>query len=189
MTSLNAFTRRLDRSRRSALTLVEVMISVALTGLIISMALGSIIFLTKAAVSIGFYSEMNNQCKICLAMFSRDMRSVSEVVSSSPTDLIVTSTTSTGTTQIEYKFDTNKKELVRTYMAPDGTTTETKTYLTGVNDFKFTYYNLINEETTKNNEIKKVQINAKLMRTRLSIENEDYVVSARITLRNRQIAI
>ncbi len=170
-----------DRSRHAAagLTLVEVMVSMTLLGLLFSAVLSSFLFIVRGEQSLAHYTTMNAEARTMLELLSRDAKSAVAVTNFTATSLtlVVPQNTASATAEVTYEFDAANSSLVR-----ETGGVETR-LVSDVDTFTFHYLNCNNATTTSLAELKQVQLSLRIMRTVSLATTSQYVISAQYTLR------
>jgi Tfp pilus assembly protein PilW len=170
----------------SGFTLVELLIYVAIAPIILSGILSSYLFFVKSTMSLGNYNDLNTRTRNGLELFGRDMRMVSDVNTTGGTPaadyIMLEIQGANGTTDIvEYIFDDTTKKLIRRSNGNDVTVFEDLTACS------LKYFSILDVETVKPIEIKKVQLDATMQRLVQHLENSQHVISARFMMRNKQV--
>ncbi len=174
---------RHSNSRQSGFTLVELLIAVAIGGIVLAGAATSINLMARSSVGIGNYSDMSGSCRRALDIFASDVRMANNVsVSTSTTFTFTAYDASNSIVTVSYAFDDGADQLTRTY---DGSS---KVLLEDVDRFALSYFDLTRGATTNALSVKEVQIEAILLKKALSINNTDEIISARFMLRNRRVS-
>ncbi len=101
--------------RRSAFTLVEVMISTALTVVVMAGVLSAMLMILRTGYSVQQYTEMEQQSRVSLEFFGEDVRmaKTADWVNQNQVKLTVPIDNASGTKQIEYTYDAAAKTLTR----------------------------------------------------------------------------
>ncbi len=129
------------------------------------------------------YSDMNTESRSGLELFGRDIRSA-ETISSGFSSTGFTVMRGDGTTvSYEYRPDVKNKPLVRSPSDADEAVV-----MEGVEDLSFLYYNLQGGQASVPLEVKQIQLQLKLVRKTISLDNTERVVSARFILRNKKVS-
>lgn len=176
---MSASDRSPPRRARRGFTLVEVLVSTTLLGLLMLAVLTSFVFLLRSQQSLANYTDMNADARRLLELLSRDTRSATTVTDFTATSLtlVVPVDTAGGTGEVTYDFDPADSVMRRTAAGA------TVTLATGVDAFRFTYLNGNNAVTTSLAELKQVQLSLHLARTVSLATTSQYVISAQYTLR------
>jgi len=164
-------------------TLIELIIVLSISSIIILMGVSSIVFITKSSASLSNYINMNQEGRVALETISRDIRMSMDVNSATPTQLSLDVYGKAGTTDaIIYTYVANEKTV---YRSLNGTQIKV---LEDVENFNFNYYDLRRQPTTSAISIKEVQMEAFMLRKTLSLDNSNYIISARFMMRNRPVS-
>ncbi len=174
----------LARSRKpSGFTLVEMMIAVALAGLVLAGAATTLNVWARSSMSLGNYADMSGNSRRALDIFSYDVRMANNVsVSGSTTFTLAAYNAGSGNSMVTYSFDADANTLTRNY---DGVSS---IVLNDVEKFGFSYLDLNRAATTDALSVKVVQIEAVLLKRVLNLNDTDEIISARFMLRNRQVS-
>ena len=185
------------RRPRRAFTLTEVMVSCALSAIILAGVLSSTLMITRSGYLLNNYIDMEKQARNAMETFAVDARIAETVEWSRASDTApltaLTLITPDGG-RATYTYDTAAQTLVR---EADGKRT---TLISGIQSFSFTAYKyndtlglsmLVPAAKTLSdlaNETKMVQLSLSAIRRRSTlVDSTNTVVSARFVLRNRII--
>lgn len=176
--------RPLRARRARGLTLVEVLISTTLLGILLAAVLGSFVFLLQGEQSLANYNTMNADARELLELLGRDAKSATTVTNFTTTSLtlVVPTNTSGGTQEVTYEYNAAAGSCVRT---AGGTT---RTLVPNVTTLSFRYLNGNNVVTASLAELKQVQLSLRIVRRVSSSSNSQYVISAQYTLRAKRTA-
>lgn len=168
---------------REGMTLPEVLIALALGGLLLAAAVGSLLFLAKTSKGLGNYQEMNMASRFTLEDFGSDARMAAGVNAASASSVsLEVYDSSGGLTTVSYRYDSDAGTLSRT------TEGVVDVILKDVDGLSLIYYNLYGNPTTNLLEIKEIQLQAEMRRSVLSIKNTNEIISARFMMRNRTVS-
>lgn len=172
------------RRAQRGLTLIEVLMSTSLLGLLMTAVLSSFVFLVQGEQSLANYNSMNADARELLELLSRDAKSATDVTNFTATSLTLTVpvNTSGGTQDVTYEFDAATDTCVR-----EAGGTE-RTLVRNVSGFTFRYLNSNNAVTTSLAELKQVQLSLRIVRRVSFTSNSQYVISAQYTLRAKPTA-
>lgn len=172
------------RGKRHGYTLVEVIISLSLLTLVVSMGLSAVTFIGQSSTSLTNYSLMSNKSRLALEIIASDLRMGYKIDSASTSKLDFHIYGKEGTTSnLVYEYVANENKLYRT---EDG---NAKTeVLDDLTNFQFNYFNLRKESTTAPISIKEVQIEGLMKKKALVLTNTNYIISARFMMRNRSVS-
>ncbi len=172
--------------RRAArgLTIIEVLVSTSLLGLLMTAVLSSFVFLVQGEQSLANYNTMNADARELLELLSRDAKSATGVTNFTATSLTLTVpvNTSGGTQEVTYEFDPASDRCVR-----EAGGTE-RTLVRNVTAFNFRYLNSNNAVTASLVELKQVQLSLRIVRRVSFTSTSQYVISAQYTLRAKPTA-
>ena len=174
---------RHPKIRTSGFTLAEVIVATTLSAMILAGLTSSYVFFVKSSVGMSNYVDMNMQTRRALEMFGRDVRATRTVNTMTATTFSATTLTLTGTETIVWAFNSGAKTLTR--QVGGGAAIA---ILNDVDSLTFKYYNTVGAITASVSEARKVQIDAEMLRTVIAIKNTNQVVSARFTMRNRNVS-
>lgn len=171
------------KSRSGGFTLAEVLVAVTLSGLVLSIAVGSLLFLTKSTAGLGNYQEMNMNSRFALETFASDARMTVDVVSFGATSVTLKVYNSSGSTDtIVYSFDEVSGLFNRTRNG------QTSVLLRDVESVSLSYFTLRRAVATTALEVKEIQLIAEMRRDVLSVRNTNEIISARYMMRNRAVS-
>ena len=172
------------RDKRSGFSLIEVLVSLALLSLIISVGLSALTFISQSSTSLSNYSIMSHQSRKVLEEFSRDIRMGYRINNATADILDFDIFGKAGTTSnIKYEYSAKDDKLFRT---EDGGSKEE--ILDDLAAFQFNYFNLRKIQTTAIISIKEVQIEGLMKKNSLVLTNTNYIISARFMMRNRSVS-
>lgn len=164
-------------------TLIELIIVLSISSIIILMGVSSIVFIAKSSGSLTNYINMNQEGRVALEVIARDIRMSMDVNAASATQLELEVYGQAGASDnVIYTYDADTKTVYRNL---NGNQTAV---LADVEDFNFNFYNLRREATTDLISIKEVQMEAYMLRKTLSLDNTNYIISARFMMRNRAVS-
>lgn len=165
-------------------SLSEVLIAASLSSLVLAAVLSSFIFIARSSVGISNYSDMNNESRIGLEIFGRDVRNA-EGIETGFSNHSFTLLMPEGADRVSYVYRPNApgKPLVRREAG------EERVVMSGVNELQFNYTNLQGQtnSTMATMEVKQIQLRLTLLRRTISLKNTERVVSARFILRNQEV--
>lgn len=184
---MEAFRKRtsgLPRAQKaSGFTLVELMIGMALAGLVLAGVAMTLNMWARSSMSLGNYADMSGNSRRALDVFAYDVRMANNVsVSSSTTFTFTAYDAGSGNATVTYSFDAGANTLTRNY---DGVSS---IILDDVEQFGFSYLDLNRAATIDALSVKVVQIEAVLLKQVLNLNNTDEIISARFMLRNRRVS-
>lgn len=187
---------------KAGFSLVEVMVATTISIFILASSYATIMSLAAGSKSMINFSEMNGQTRVALELFGRDARMASNVTAASQSAISLTkkiyipSISSYKICTVSYTFVPSANTFSRKVVRNDtGTVLEDRILLYDVDELTLTYYSLINPAdpwispiANNNLEIKHVQLEAKLQRKVLNIDNTNYIISARFMMRNKDVS-
>ena len=182
MTTITEHSDKSVHHRKRGFTLVELIIAVSISSTLLYGTTSSYIFLLKSSMSIGQYVEQNNQDRLGLELFGRDMRMAENVTTATSSQVIVDIPTETGTRTVEYIYQPGAKRFVRI----EGTWE--KTIFENVGALSLSYFNIVGNATTNIAEVKKVQFEVLKESQVLQIEKTSTLISAKYMMRNREVS-
>ena len=171
-----------SRDREAGYSLAEVLIVTGLFAILMAGITTSFLFFVKGTMSMGNYADINVQSRVALERFGRDVRMASITYEMTDTKLDFDVPILGGFEQIIYEYKPSSKALTR---KQDDTEV---TILKDVEHFAFKYFTYLGVPTTKPIEIKRVQMDAEMVRNILHIENTNHVISAQYMMRNRKVS-
>lgn len=101
---------RLPRGRRAGFTLVEVMISAAISGLILAGVLSAFLMIGRTGYLSSSYSELHAQTRNALDVFGEDVRRAADLRWNSDQSITLSLVTSgSGLSQVTYAYDGDQR--------------------------------------------------------------------------------
>ena len=160
--------------------------AMGLSGMIMAAVLGSLVFIARSSFSVANYSMMNSESRMGLEIFGRDVRNGENIKPgfSSTEFTVQVPKTGGGFDEITYVYRPNSSD--RAFVRIDSNGEES--LMTGVEDLNINYYNLQAGPATVPLEVKQIQLQLKLVRNAVALQNTEKVVSARFILRNKEVA-
>ncbi len=171
------------RPGRRGFTLVEVMISAALSSFILAGVLSTFLFLGRSGANLRNYADMETQARRGLEIFAEDVRQASAITWDTETQCTLT----VNTASVVYDYDSGSSSLRR-----NGTA-----IITGITagTFAFSSFNVTGTEmgldtaakrTIASSSTKQLQITLEATRTNTTVvDATNTVLSARFILRNK----
>lgn len=171
------------RPGRRGFTLVEVMISAALSSFILAGVLSTFLFLGRSGANLRNYSDMETQARRGLEIFAEDVRQASAITWDTETQCTLT----VNTASVVYNYDSGTASFQR-----NGTS-----IITGITagTFAFSAFNVTGTEmdldtaakrTIASSSTKQLQITLEATRTNTTVvDATNTVLSARFILRNK----
>jgi len=184
---------------RKGFTLAEMLMAMTISSFILAGAYASIISLAKGSESLINYTEMNNQCRYALELFSRDMRMAADVLQHdfNKGSLVIERVQPDGSSifiRYHYIDDSGtgghfKREEWSVYPGnPSFDLLKDDVLMFDVEALELRYYRFNRDVVALNPlEVKHVEIEAELQRDVLGIVNTNYIVSARFMMRNKDV--
>lgn len=163
---------------------MEMLVSTSVLAIFVSIAMSSIVSLSKSSTSLINYQDMNKQGRSMMEVFSRDLRAATNVYETTSTRISFDTVTSDGTSQkVTYEYFPNADILYRSIN--DGLR---EIALEDASSFNLSFYTLRGDPTTTALETKRVEVAATIERKLLSTKNTNYFVSAQFVLRNHRVS-
>lgn len=187
-------TSRGRQSRRRAYTMVELIVSTGLLGLVMVSMVGTFMVFASGSKGVAAYTEMSQQSRKALELFARDIRSADDVRVATPHNVLVSLPEDAyyygGSAQ--YTFDQDLGIFSRIIRDLSGAVSSNEILLDGVEQFAFGYFDPLGQPLNDEQEslllsIKSVQIDAEMVRTISRTDATDYIISARFMMRNRPV--
>jgi prepilin-type N-terminal cleavage/methylation domain-containing protein len=182
---------RYRKTGRSAFTLVELMVSVVLTGIIMSGVLSTFVMFSRSGVGLANYSDMEMQARKALDLFGQDARMASEITWTSSQSLTLTVPTSGGGS-VSYLFSYNPTAKTFTRQLVGSATADT--LMTGVTALSFEGFKItgasvsLSDLTLAKANTKQIQLNLEAARAGVvTARNSHTVLSARFIMRNKKV--
>jgi len=185
------------RSRR-AFTLVEILISTALSSVVLMGVITSVILFTKHGYLLNNYTEMESEARNALESLALDARMAKNVSwgRASDTDPLTSlMLTTPDNVSVTYTYNSTAGTLTRQQTAP--TTGTASVIISGIESLTFTAYKIDKLAITPsgktlatiNKETKQIQLSLKSRRTRTTLsDSTNSVISARFVLRNKSVS-
>lgn len=169
-------------------TLVEVMVSTVLAGIILVAILSAFLFLCRGGLRLSHYNDMETESRKVLQRFGQDVRQAQDASWTTVNTLRLTVDGAT----VTYGYNTTARRLTRT--SANGATT---VLASGLSSFQFRAYNInggeLTDASTDLTEVggatKMIQVELALSRTsgsQLGAQSE--IMSARYVLRNKKVS-
>lgn len=183
-------------SATSGFTLVEIMVSTALSVGVMAAILTVAIFITRSSYRAASYAEMDTESRKGLEYFARDTRMAKEIVWHSATSITLTiPVNSTGGTQgYRYTYNATRGTFSRQLVAPVTGTEDV--LISGITTFEFKGFQIDGAELSLSdlsaaaNRTKQIQLSLKAVRSRaVTADSSTKVLSARFILRNKRVTI
>lgn len=173
-----------SKYRRQGFSLMEVLVVTAVMGFFVSIATSSLVALSRSSTSLVNYQDMNEQSRVMLELFARDLRSAVSVDSVSDTALTIQTITSDGSKKtISYTYSSSAGVIYR----QEGSGVR-DIILDDVAAFDMNFFTFRGQDTVNPIETKRVQIEAMMERTVLSSKNTNHIISAQFVLRNHRVS-
>ena len=177
----------LARRKSGGFTLVEVMVSASLAGLILAAVMSTFLFLGRSGANIQNYSDMESQARTGLEIFAEDVRQASAItwVTNVQVRLIVNGN------NVVYLYDSVARSFARVDLSSN------RTLVSGISPGTFTFrsFNVAGAElplgtaaqlTAASSSTKQLQISLEASRTKQTVvAATNTVLSARFILRNK----
>ncbi len=175
---------RYPRSLRSGFTLLEVMISITLGTLVLGMATGGLLFMSRSLTSLTQYTDMSRDSRVALELFGRDVRMATNVfTANSHTLSVLRADADGGAVIVDYFYDPDNK----TFSQQTGNEPP-RIILRDIDDLLINYFTLRGDPTVNPLEVKEVQLEALMRRTALTAGATNYIISAQFIMRNRFVS-
>ena len=191
--------------KKSAFTLLEVMVATTLFGIVIASIISTFIIFAKGSESLAQYVEMSMDSRRSLETCARDIRSGEEIHYATTNAIVLQYPDNTfyDGSILKYEYDDSSKFYTRyvydksaTVDSSDGSIAGTVLseirLLEGVEEFAFNFYDPLGKLLDPDSEslllsIKSIQIDAKMQRAVTQTTATDYIISARFLMRNRTV--
>jgi prepilin-type N-terminal cleavage/methylation domain-containing protein len=197
----------MKKNANAGFSLVEILVAMTISVFILASSYATIISLAKGSESMINFSEMNTQTRSALEMFGRDARMCKNVLDFSATkftglrEIWDPSTSTYVDRYVSYEHVPTAGTFKRTVYAKKplvgglGAVISSDDLLFDVEEMNFYYYRLVDPEIPDYDpialtklEVKHVQLEAKLKRTVLNLDNTNYIISARFKMRNKDVS-
>jgi prepilin-type N-terminal cleavage/methylation domain-containing protein len=198
----------MNKQSKAGFSLVEVLVAMVISVFILASSYATIISLAKGSESMINFTEMNTQTRQALELFGRDARMSDEVYTftsskfSGLRELWDRTTNGYVERYITYEYVPSAGTFTRSVQNVNivsgakvpGSVLSRETLLFDVEEMNFYYYRLVDPEIPNYDpiartvlEVKHVQLEAKLKRTVLNLDNTNYIISARFMMRNKDV--
>lgn len=176
------------QGRTAGFTLVEVLVSMALSAVILTAVMTTFVMLGRSGYNAGSYSIMEAQSRRALEMFSEDARMASNITWASSTSILLTVDRLSGSSSVTYAYNSTDKTFTRTVTGGSGPLILVR----DVTSFAYRRYKVVNgvEYTAANDlETKQIQITLRTVRSANTVvDATNSVLSARVVLRNKSVS-
>lgn len=190
MTIYNKFiqsTGRVSHVSRRAFTMVEMMFTVVLLGLVLASIIPTFGFFAKSIAGLGNYSTMSSDSRHALEIIARDLHTAERITAGDTNSMSLVLPSELDSATVVYTYDSTAKTLTRTHTVT-GSTATSDVLFDDVELFNFVFYNRLGTTLTTASQItgegKSVQVNAKMVKKAIKTDNTDYIISARFLMRN-----
>jgi prepilin-type N-terminal cleavage/methylation domain-containing protein len=171
--------------RRGGFTLTELMFALSVATITATGIVTTYIFCLKGFKALANYTEMNTAGRRAVDLFSKDVRMAYTIKSFNATNLVLWIPTSvsnaggiTGSNRVTHSFANSS------WTRADANAGTTKTLADNITSLQFSLYDLTNGVTTNTASARRIQVNAQLERTVISVRQSQSVLSARLNMRN-----
>jgi len=189
-----------NRLPYQAFTLVELMFSLTILMIALGSITGTFMVFAKSSASLGEYVDMSSESRKALELFSRDVRAANGIAVIGATSsngvvytdqgLNLTFPDYYGNRSVTYSYDSTIG-ILRRIENYEGTQSESN-LLTGMQQFKIQLFQAPGDDfesisgpvASVNEWAKSLQLDAELIRTVVTLDNTDYIISARFMMRN-----
>lgn len=196
---ITILTRKHRQSCR-AFTMVELMFSMTILMIALGSIAGTFMAFAKSSVSVGEYVGMSYESRKALEIFSRDVRGADGITVVNPTSsggvvytqrgIDLTFPAYYGDRTVQYRYN-SASDLLRRVETQDGEVTRSD-LLTGMRQFKIQFFQAPGSDfesvsgpiASVDLWAKSLQLDAELLRTVMTLDNTDYIISARFMMRN-----
>lgn len=180
------------RSRR-AVTMVELMISMGIAGMLASSVFGSFLLLTRSSLISASYVEMDGEARAGLEIFARDVRSADNVANftANGVRLHLPALGTSPAQWVAYSYDPSTGEFYRNRGVSGG-----RVLLRGIQVFSLKRFSLQQDSVTgrplaATNDLETKQLQVQLRAVRVGAARAtatNNVISARYILRNKVVS-
>lgn len=183
MTITTVHSRSQHAHGRGGFSLMEVMIAMSIGVVLLGLATGGLLFLSRSLTTITQYAEMSQESRFALEVFGRDVRMSTRVHKLDSHFLAVDRAAAGGGNEyIEFVFDPDTETFAR--VMQDG---NRQVMLTGVRELNINYFTVRGDPTVNPLEVKEVQLEALIQRRALTVAATNYIISAQFMLRNHSV--
>lgn len=189
----SAFPPRRHRwGRNTGFTLVEMMVTVSLLGLVLLAIIPTFSVFTKSVAGLGNYASMSRDSRGGLEWIARDFHAADSLTKATATEISLTLPADAGGGTVHYKYVAGLSPARGTFIReaiPATGTGQTMELFEDVDEFNMVYYNKLGVDVTSSasvlDEAKSIQLNAKLEKSVITTANTYYIISARFLMRNK----
>lgn len=167
---------------RAGFTLVEVLISMALTSLVMAALLSSWGFIARSSLSIVNYTEMNSTGRAGLEVFARDVRMARDIENFSSAGMTLIMDNEDGPKRTYYQYEPATKQLIRRVGGVRAVVFE------DVEEIEFARFTVLRTAATNDLETKLIQLELRMVRNVQKLETTKKIVSARYIMRNKHVS-
>ena len=197
-----------QQNSKAGFSMVEVLVAMTISVFILASSYACIISLAKGSESMINFTEMNTQTRIALERFGRDARMASNVYEFTDKKCSILrqvwdpASNSYVRRYVIYDYvadagtftrSVHRASLVKGEFVPS-TLINREILLFDVEEMNFYYYRLVDPDIPNYDpiartklEVKHVQLEAKLRRSVLNLDNTNYIFSARFMMRNKDV--
>ncbi|MCU0791712.1 MAG: prepilin-type N-terminal cleavage/methylation domain-containing protein [Opitutaceae bacterium] len=187
--------RTLRGGLKRAFTLVEVMVSAGLSGLVMIAVLTAFLFITRASIAMRNYTDMETEARNAMETFAQDVRMSSGALWNSANSLTLTIEQGGATSTATYTYHITASGSIPARSFTRTTATTTDVLITNIRDFEFNAYSidtaaipLTSITAATSGATKQVQISLETERSNRSLALiTNKVISARFVLRNKHV--
>lgn len=163
------------------------MIALVLFALVMTTITSTYLTFAKHSTSMGNYTEMSMDSRYALEVLGRDIHAANSITKATTSQVTLTMPTELGGSTVDYTYDSTAKTLTRTITDASSNSTS-RVLFDNLDSFGLNYFNRTGIDVTGRasilNEAKSVQLDARLLRKLLTVDNTDYVISAKFLIRN-----
>lgn len=169
-------------------TLVEIMVTLGLLGLVLAAIIPTFNFFGKSIIGLGNYTMMSQDSRRSLEILSRDFHMAETLLKAEAHEVTMVLPVDAGGQMVNYVYSPANGTVVRTSTPPGGTAVSNQ-LMDDVDEFSFVFFNRLGVELGYAHapllvETKSIQVNAKLLKKVISTDTSDYIISARFLMRN-----
>ncbi len=170
------------RHRCSGISLPELLIGMAVSGIVVVAFISAFLFMTRSAFAVYSYAEMNAEGRRALHVLGEDLRAAVEIKPEFSNKELTVSVINGG--EITYNYDPDDPDRTLTRTGGDG---ETRTLIRHIETFSFFYYDLQGAVAETEEAVKQIRVQISSARKGLGPKQSQDLKSARFVLRNRRV--
>lgn len=177
---------------QSGFTLIEIIVASSIATILIGSMLATFLAFASSIQRVEAHSDINAQSRFLLEQFARDVRVAEDITTATATSIVLELPAGSpyNENEVEYTYDAGLEIFSRIERDSGGTELDKQILLDGVAQFVFTYFDPLGDALALSTDslmlsIKSLRVEAEIAREVLDDGVNDYILSARLMLRNR----